>query len=116
MKKSKEFILDAMLAYRSGQQRSTEIASRFRVTPGTLTYWAKRMHLPIRKRGCWKRTEPKPHQVKILQLALERGQASAAVASGLSRQRVHSLMKRWSNWVECNLNRPLDYVKTQKPM
>lgn len=75
----------------------------FKVARARLTNWAKRSRLRLRKRGAWKRTAPQPHQVEILRLALEQGQAQAAAVFGLTRQRVHSLTRRWKTWTDENL-------------
>lgn len=77
-------------------ETTEEIAARYGIAPSTLTMRAKRAGLPLRQQGRTPQRAPTFVQEQMIQLALERGYQYAASQFGLTKQRIHQIIKRWN--------------------
>lgn len=78
----------------SGESLGT-VAKRNSINPTTLSQWAMKLGIGKRKRGRPFLTSPTSTHQRICELAREHGVAEAARRLELSRQRVHSIIRRW---------------------
>src|SRR6266498_2274459 len=91
-------ILDAMEEYELRQETVYLIAKRHGITPSALTARAKRLGLPLRQRGRWAAAEPCPRDRIIIQLSDELTYEDVGTRFGVSKQRVHQILRRWVHW------------------
>ena len=66
------------------------------ITPATLTGWAKKFGVPLRGRGRWRRANPSPQHARMIQLVRTQTYKAVGRRFGLTRQRVHQIIKRWN--------------------
>lgn len=80
-----------------GKETTRAIAQRYNISPATLTVRAKRAGVPLRGRGRWRRSQPTPVQKEIIALAKTQSYKLVGSRFGLSKQRVHQLIRRWDD-------------------
>ena len=85
-----------MREYLSGTMKVSEIAARFGVSSATISTRARSLGLPERGRGRRPHSEPPPRHREVLQLAEDRTYEEIPDQFGISKQRVHQILKRWS--------------------
>jgi hypothetical protein len=91
---------EPMVAYTTGHLRLSEIAARVGVSQSTLSMRAKALGLPQRKRGRWKQSEPPLIHRQVIQQTRAEPYEVVGRRFGFSKQRVHQILKRWSDWSE----------------
>lgn len=82
-------------AYATGRTLQS-IADEFGVPTATIYNWAKQSEMEPRKRGRPALGKPSERDQTIIELAKALPAALIARRFGLSRQRVHSILKRWT--------------------
>jgi hypothetical protein len=87
----------AIKEYESGLFKNKELARRHRVSPSTITVWARRAGLAPRRRGRHRLSEPTGIHRRMLELSCVLTGAKIADRFEVSRQRVHQVLKRWSH-------------------
>lgn len=92
---NRDKFLKAMEDYGSGQFTITVLARRYGVSSATIANWAQEAGLPRRVRGRPRLTGPSPRQQTMIQLSRKLSVAEIAAQLGLSRQRVHQVLRRW---------------------
>jgi hypothetical protein len=91
--------LKALLAMYSNPRFTTaEIANRFGVLKGSVTYAAKRAGLLLRKRGCRRHPAPSPATQAILLDAWIDTYENVASRHGVTKQRIAIIVARWKHW------------------
>jgi ParB-like chromosome segregation protein Spo0J len=91
-----EFRTQALDAYMHSHDTAHVIAANFGVSPSSLTVWAKDEGIPLRERGRNKAETPSEDALNRLQL-LANGltQEEVGAKTGVSKQRVSRIAKRW---------------------
>jgi hypothetical protein len=96
MKKTKEArYLKAINDYKSARLSNVELAMRHGVSPATITYWVKKAGLSLRHPGRRPLRQPNRTHRQIIELAQHQTYEETGRKFGLSRQRVHYIIKRW---------------------
>jgi transposase-like protein len=89
---------DALKDYANTEIPTSEIATKYRVSPSTLTVWAKKAKVPLRGRGRSKLKQPNARTREILELAEVMVLEDVGGRFGMSKQRVAKIVKRWKDW------------------
>ncbi|MCL4785377.1 MAG: hypothetical protein KJ070_01085 [Verrucomicrobia bacterium] len=85
-----------MLAeYQANQKTTNEIAQAHHISLATITVWAKKAGLPLRRRGRRRMSETTPRNRLILELAETLTYEATSRRFGISRQGVWRIVKRW---------------------
>jgi len=92
--------MKAMKMYLESNATSKQIAKRFRVSPSTLTVWAKNLGVALRTRGRRRREEPTSLQEQILRQAWHHTYETVARRHGMKKQSIGRLVKHWRAWAE----------------
>jgi transposase-like protein len=87
----------AVTELQSGRVTNSELARRYGVTPATISQWAKSIGLSPRRRGRRPMERPNAKHCEIIELAGVWNGSAIARHFGVSRQRVHQILKRWSH-------------------
>ena len=88
----------ALTDYQKGKMIVEEIAAKHGISTATITVWAKKAGLPLRKRGRRRQEMPTERQLNIINLASVYRYDQVGAKLGLHRQSVHRIVKRWRNW------------------
>jgi hypothetical protein len=96
--RSDVLVAQVLAEYRKRELTTEEIAAKHRISTATLTVWAKKAGLPLRKRGRRARTEPTPRQREIIMLASVCKYDVVGAQFGMCKQSVYRLVKRWGHW------------------
>lgn len=89
----------AMSDYQHRKDMTTEeIAVKHGVSTATLTVWATKMDLTLRKRGRKRRDQPSPRQLEIIKLASVYTYEQVGDKFGMAKQSIHRIVKRWKGW------------------
>jgi len=86
----------ALIAYLTTGSLAGEIARRHGFSASTLSYWARKFDLPLRRRGRRPLSGPTRQHRRVLDLVRMHGMAAAARRIGRSRQLVHQIVIRWA--------------------
>jgi hypothetical protein len=98
MARNKMLVAQVLTKYQRGDLTTEEIAAKHGISMATITVWAKKAGLPLRKRGRRARIEPMPRQREIIRLASMGNYDAVGAQFGMCKQSVHRLMKRWCHW------------------
>lgn len=85
----------ALTDYQSGKMTVCKIAKKYRVCPATLTVWAKRAKVPLRRRGRRRMAGPTSRQRAILGLAGIVNYDLIGKKFGITKQGVSRIVRRW---------------------
>lgn len=89
----------ALADYQHKKDMTTEeIAAKHGVSTATLTVWAKKTGIPLRKRGRKCREQPSPRQLEIIKLASVYTYDQVGEKFGMAKQSIHRICKRWRGW------------------
>src|SRR4051812_30924040 len=83
--------------YLNSAETTKMIATRFGITPATLTQRAKRWGVPLRGRGRKPASAPSERSRQILELAKTQTYEAVGDLVGCSKQRVHQIVKKWES-------------------
>lgn len=89
---------DALKEYVNTDTPTIEIAERYKVSPSTLTVWAKKAGIKLRGRGRDKMRQPDARTREILETAETLTLDETGKRFGISKARVGKIVKRWANW------------------
>jgi hypothetical protein len=89
-------LVSALIDYVCSSDTAGEIAHRYAFHKSLLSYWSRRVGLPLRQRGRRNLLVPTPKHLRILEIVRAHGRAEAARQVGLSRQRVHQIVCEWA--------------------
>jgi len=89
-------VKSALIAYLTTTALAHDIARQHGFTSSVLSYWARKLGLPLRCRGRRHLAQPTLRQRRILMLVQRYGIAAAARRIGRSRQFVHQIVGRWA--------------------
>ena len=95
IEKTPEEKAEALADYQNMSLTTEDIATKYGVSLATITVWAKRAGLSLRKRGRWHQTVPTPLQAEIIKLAEVLTMAEVGEKVGMHKQSVHRIIKRW---------------------
>lgn len=90
----------ALTDYQNRSLTTEKIAEKHGISTATLTVWAKKAGLPLRKRGRKKQDKPTPLQMEIIKLASVYKYDQVGDRFGMHKQSIHRIVKRWRNWAE----------------
>lgn len=90
--------------YLNSSETTKIIATRFGITPATLTARAKKWGVPLRGRGRKPASAPSQRSRQILELAKTQTYEVVGELVGCSKQRVHQILKKWGS--ECARRKP----------
>jgi hypothetical protein len=90
----------AMADYQKPDLTTEEIALKHGISSATLTVWAKKVGVPLRRRGRRKYEMPTPRQREILRLASVYRYDEVGKRFGVSKQCIHQTVQRWREWVQ----------------
>lgn len=91
-------MLAAMADYKKREMTSEEIAAKHGISTATLTVWAKKTGVTLRKRGRKRREQPSPRQLEIIKLAGVYTYDQVGEKFGMAKQSIHRIVKRWRGW------------------
>ena len=97
-------VAQVLAKYQKRELTTEEIAAKHGISMATITVWAKKAGLPLRKRGRRAQTEPTPRQWEIINLAALFMYDQVAARFGMTKQSVYRIVKRWRNW--CQTSKP----------
>lgn len=83
--------------YRSGRFTNITLARSHSVSPSTISHWARNANLKQKPRGRRCLDKPSITHQEIIQLSAHLTLAKIAERFGVSRQRVHQILKRWNH-------------------
>jgi len=86
----------ALKEYVLSDKPLTQIADEHSYTPPALTYWARKLGLPERRRGRPLLLEPTEDHERVIALVRQHGVPETARREGISRQRVSQIVCRWA--------------------
>lgn len=89
---------EALEAYRERKLTTEEIALQFGISAATLTVWAKRAGMELRKRGRKKQERPTPRQLEIVRLSSLYKYEEVGRRFGMQKQSIHRIVKRWRSY------------------
>jgi predicted XRE-type DNA-binding protein len=95
MKVSANSVPAILEAYTANQKTTRRIGEEFGVSPATITVLAKKNGLILRSRGRRPASAPTRQQSEILSQARSESYAKVGERLGVSRQRIHQLMRRF---------------------
>lgn len=104
----------AMCLYSEGELRLVEIAERYGVSPSAISMRAKQLGLKPRARGRWRLGAPVGKQQQVLTLLAQNTQASVARRLGVTRQRIHQIVRRWPSHVSKQHVEDIEVVPPQR--
>jgi len=81
--------------YQANQKTTNEIAHEYHISTATITVWAKKAGLPLRRRGRRQMNETTPRNKLMLELAKTLTYEATGRKFGISRQAVWRIVKRW---------------------
>ena len=82
--------------YQSGRFTNALLARRHGVSLSTISHWARKANLTQKPRGRRSLDKPNATQQEMIELSAHLTLAKIAERFGVSRQRVHQVLKRWS--------------------
>lgn len=97
---SEEIMAQALKDYQDPSIHTDVIADKYGVSTSTLTVWAKRANLTLRKRGRKAQSMPSAKHQRIIQLAQLYSYEQVGQEFGLHKQAVHRIVTRWKDWVK----------------
>ena len=89
---------EALKDYADPTRKTKDIASKYGVSPSTLTVWARKAGIPLRGRGRDRSEEPDARTRAILEAAASLKQEEVATRFGITKQRISKIVKRWKGW------------------
>ncbi len=90
----------ALSDYQRKDMTTDEIAKLHKISTATLTVWAKRAGMPLRKRGRRRQDRPTDLQLQIVKLASVYKYDQVGKQFGMHKQSVHRIVKRWRSFAE----------------
>jgi hypothetical protein len=81
--------------YQANQKTTNEIAQAHHISLATITGWAKKAGLPLRRRGRWRMKEPTPRHITMIELAKTFSYRALGSRFGVSGQSVWRMVNRW---------------------
>lgn len=101
IEQSDEKMVEALDKYKNHPEITTEtIAKDSGISTATLTVWAKRAGIPLRKRGRRRQDRPTAKQLEIVKLASVYRYDQVGKRFKMHKQSVHRIVKRWRPWAE----------------
>jgi transposase-like protein len=94
-----KIIRAAVAEHQRDSSTTAEIAKRYGVSPATISVWARKSGALLRSRGRRPAPGPTKHQMAILEAVRHKTYESVARENGVTRQRIHWIVKRWRHLV-----------------
>jgi len=92
----KPALKSALVDWVCSEDTGKTIARRHSIHQSLLSYWSKRLGLPMRRRGRRSLPHPTAEHRRILELVRMHGVTHAATRAGVSKQRVFHIICRWA--------------------
>jgi len=100
IQRSDTVMAEALTDYKDRSVTTAVIAKKHRISTATLTVWAKKAGLDLRRRGRKRQEKPTPRQMEIIKLASVYKYDEVGERMGMAKQSVHRIVKRWRNWAQ----------------
>jgi transposase len=101
----------ALADYQLGKMTIRRIARKHHVSKESVMGWAKKAHLPPRRRGQTKSSQPTPRQKQILQLIRIYKYEAVGTRFGVTKQEICRIAKRWGRLRKDEINRAVNHTE-----